>query len=139
MKRHGVRRASGAAPAAAALASAFPAAAQEPSWRAVSSAGDHNAFIDAASIRRDEDKVQFWYEIRSRAPETMPDGTRYDRLGSLIEIDCRARMYRHIKIYGKLGVQQLFEAPLDEAAEPIAAGSNGDLQMRAACAGEWPR
>lgn len=124
---------------AALLAPVAAASAQAPEWRLASSDGDNQAFIDTASIRRDGDKVRFWREIRTPEPVTLEGGLRFDRLGSLGEVDCRARTRRTLELYAKLDGEEIARGEDTGEVEPIVPASTGETEMRAVCLGEWVR
>ncbi len=125
---------------AAALAASmpFPASAQPQTWRQGSSSGGQAAFIDTASIERAGDKVRFWREVRTAQPALFESGERYDRIGSLLEVDCRARTLRNLRIYAKLGDTLIFESGEASELEAVEAGTTADTDLRAACFNEWP-
>ncbi len=116
----------------------LPAAAQQASWRASSSSGDQSAFIDTASITRDGDRVRFLREVRGTT-RSFPDGRRYDRLGSRMEIDCRAGTARNLELYANLGETTVAREAVGDDAQTIQSGSTLDADRRAVCANEWPR
>lgn len=124
---------------AAMFLAAMPAAAQQRNWRAASSAGSQRAFIDTASIARDGDKVRFMREIRMDEPRQFDSGQRYDRIGSLIEADCRARTLQSLEIYASLGEEVIVRGEGDREVDTVQAGSTADTDLRAACFDEWPR
>ncbi|HYD14691.1 MAG TPA: surface-adhesin E family protein [Allosphingosinicella sp.] len=122
---------------AALLATALPASAQE-SWRPASRAGQQRAFIDTSSLRRTGDKVRFRREIRMGETRSFSDGTRYDRIGSFMEMDCRARTLQTLEAYAMLGAAVVVRQDGDGQIEPVRAGSTADADLRAACFNEWP-
>ena len=118
------------------LALAAPAAAQK-AWRHASSAGGQRAFIDTASIVRSGDKVEYWRELRASQPTVLSDGTRYDVIGTRIEIDCRAMTLRALENYASYEGSEIARFEREEAIEPIAAGTTAAVEARAVCDGEW--
>jgi hypothetical protein len=121
------------------VAPAFPASAHQESWRPASSNGTAQAYIDASSMRRDGDRVRFVREVRMGSVQQFEDGRRYDVLGALMEVDCRARTLRNLEGYARLGNATVATEFSDGNAEPVQPGSTADTDFRAACFNEWPR
>jgi hypothetical protein len=127
---------------AALTAAATAAAAQQPDWRNMRSPGE-DAWIDAASIVRDGDRVRYWRESRLATPaEGGPGGQAYDRIGGRMEVDCRARTMRTLEMYTKLGERTTFSSPARGEGlrpEPIRRAGSGEADLRAVCLNQWPR
>lgn len=112
---------------------------QQHYWRPASSAGDGRAFIDTLSIQRTGDQVRFLREIRFNPARQFDDGQQFDRLGAVMEFDCRAHTLRNISLYSKLGDRVITEAPSSSSdAEPIDAGTTAETDFRAVCLDQWP-
>lgn len=107
-------------------------------WRVVTKVGEVFGYIDTDSIKRDGDKVRFWMELRLPQAQAAPTGHRFDRMGSMIEIHCRAKTYRSLRIRANLGDQLIHEdkSP-DKSASPVRPGTAADDEMRAVCSGDW--
>jgi hypothetical protein len=112
--------------------------AQSETWREVSKVGDTSGYIDTESIKRDGDKVRFRLDMRLFLPEGTRSGHRYDRIASTVEIDCREKTYRILRIGAKLGDRSVFggKSP-DKSVNPIRPGTTVDDEMRAVCSDEW--
>lgn len=128
-----------AAVAAALVTLGFPASAQQQGWRPASSNGEQRAYIDTASIRRDGDLVRFTREIRMGRIHQFGSGARYDILGALMEVDCRARTLRSLEGYLKLGDAVVLREEGDGGMEPVRPGTTADTDLRAVCFDDWPR
>lgn len=127
---------------------ALPAGAQQPqegalpqggTWRQASGSGGQSGYIDTASMQRTGDRIRFWREIRTREPQNFRDGQSFDRLGASIEVDCRARTFRTIELYAKLGEQLVGRTDAeDREAREVPAGTTTEAEFRAVCFNEWP-
>lgn len=108
-------------------------------WRQVSKVGQVLGYIDTDSLKRDGDKVRFRMEVRFPITQGTPAGRRYDRIASLVEIDCRVKTYRLLRIGAKVGEISVFggKSP-DRSANPIRPGTAADDEMRAVCSDQWP-
>lgn len=108
-------------------------------WRQMGTVGNSVGYIDMDSIKRSGDKVRFWRDVRSPEPETAPTGHRFDSRAVLIEVNCRAKMFRYLRLRAKLGNRLIYDAkdPNDslQAARP---GSVIDTELRAVCFNDWP-
>lgn len=120
------------------IAQALPAAAQQANWRRGSSAGGQSVLIDTTSIQRDGDKVRFMRELRLRETRQLEGGASYDRIGALMEADCRGRTLRALEIAAKMGETTVFSGEGDGEADPARPGSTADIDLRAVCFNEWP-
>ena len=128
----------GSAIAIAMLAAATPAAAEN--WRASSSTGpDAAAFIDTDSIRRSGDRVTFWREVRWAEPRTLPGGTRFDRVATHYEADCRAMTLQSMRMRALMGADAIFDDSERGEIERITEGTTAHTDLRAACFDEWSR
>ena len=118
---------------------ALPASAHQENWRPASSNGTAQAYIDTSSMRRDGDRVRFVREVRMGSVQQFEDGRRYDVLGALMEVDCRARTLRNLEGYARLGSETVATEFSDGNVDPVQPGSTADTDLRAACFNEWPR
>lgn len=125
---------------AALTAAATPAAAQHPDWRNMRSPGE-DAWIDAASIVRDGDRVRYWRESRNAVPTQGGPGGPYDRSGARMEVNCRARTIHTLEMYTKLGARTNCSSPATgEGLRPAPIrGSSAEADLRAVCLNQWPR
>lgn len=123
---------------AALFALAIPASAQQQSWRPASRAGERQAFIDTSSIRRDGDRVRFVREIRGGEISQLQSGERFNVIGAVMEVDCRARTLRNLELYIRLDEAMVGRAEANGNVEPVQPGSTADTDLRAACFNEWP-
>ena len=120
------------------VALAGSAAAPAESWRAGSSGLGATAYIDTDSIRREGDLVHFRREVRWPEVRSFGDGTRYDRLLSHYQGDCRAMTLRSLAIRVKLGDSVVLSVDEADEIETASPGSTAEVDLRAACFGEWP-
>jgi hypothetical protein len=107
-------------------------------WRPSSSAGEARAYIDTETIRREGDLVHFWRDLRWGEPRSFSNGTRYDRFVTEYRGDCRARTLRSLSVLVKLGDELVLTIDEDGELESVRPGSTADVDLRAACFGEWP-
>jgi hypothetical protein len=108
-------------------------------WRQMGTIGDSIGYIDRDSIKRSGDKVRFWREVRRPEPETAPTGHRFDSSAVLIEVNCRAKMFRYLRQRAKLGDRIIYDAKdPNDALQAIGPGSVIDTELRAVCFDEWP-
>jgi hypothetical protein len=88
-------------------------------------------FVDTSTVRRDGDKVVFWYETRGKVPRA-----GMNRYLALTEADCGTLRFKSLK-----AVKYLDD-------EPVDSGTNGEFQyalpsdlmgltIKAACAGRY--
>ena len=124
------------AAATAALVAASSAGAEN--WRVSSSADGARGYIDVDSIRRDGDRVRFVREVRWPSASTLEDGSRFDRIASLYEADCRAMTLRSLTVSARLGGEVVLEGEGSGELEHVAPGSTGEIDLRSACFGDWP-
>lgn len=114
------------------------APARSENWRESSSMGDVVGYVDTDGIKRDGDKVRFWTEVRFPQPQTAPTGERFDRMAALVEINCRAKTYRHLRNRANLGDRLIYEGKVPkEPPEPVRPGTNADFELRAVCFDDW--
>lgn len=107
-------------------------------WRHVSKVGEVAGYIDRDSIERKGDKVRFWMELRLPEARTAPTGARFNRLASLIEIHCRSKTYRALRVRADLGEQLVHESKTaDRSAKPIRPDTPADHELRAVCFDDW--
>ena len=118
------------------LAAAAPA--QAETWRASSSGMGAVAFIDTESIRRDGDRVSFWREVRWSDVRSLDSGGRFNRIAALYEGDCRAMTLRPMEVRAKLDEQIVFSGQGSGEIETPPPGTNGHVDLRSACFGDWP-
>jgi hypothetical protein len=131
-----MRHAIFAAPILLAMVSA-PALSEN--WRQMGTVGDSVGYIDIDSIKRSRDKVRFWRDVRSQEPQTAPTGHRFDSASVLIEVDCRAKMFRYLRQRAKLGDRLIYDAKdPNDSLHAIRPGSVIDTELRAVCLNEWP-
>lgn len=107
-------------------------------WREVTKVGEVPGYIDTDSIKREGDKVRFRLEMHLPQPQSARTGHRFDRITSMVEIDCRGKTYRVLRIGAKLGDLSVFggKSP-DKSVQPARPGTAVDDEMRAVCFGEW--
>jgi hypothetical protein len=107
-------------------------------WRLVSKVADIPGYIDTDSLKRDGDKIRFRLEMRFPETQGTPAGRRYDRIASTVEIDCRAKTYRILRIGAKVGEISVFggKSP-DKSVNPVRPGTAVDDEMRAVCSDDW--
>lgn len=130
-----MRRALSVFPFLLAMASA-PASAEN--WRASGSSDGAIGYIDTDSVKRNGDRIRFWTEIRLPEPHSAPSGERFDRMGALVEIDCRARTYRNLKGRANLGDRLIYQGKVaNDAPDTVRPGTNIHAQMRAVCFDDW--
>jgi hypothetical protein len=96
------------------------------------------AFIDTDSIRREGDRVSFWREVRWPEPRALEGGGRFDRIAALYEGDCRAMTMRTMEVRAKLAGEIVYSGRASGEVESPAPGTNGHVDLRAACFGDWP-
>jgi len=119
------------------LASIPPVAAQQRTWRSSSHQGGDRTFIDTSSIRRDGAKVRFLRELRFAEPQGV--GSGFDRLLSLIEVDCEARTIQTLERTVKLGEEVVASGSDYEDPQPVRRRTTADVDLRAVCFDDWPR
>ena len=130
-----MRRAIFVVPLLLALASS-PALSE--TWRKSSSTGGGAGYIDTDAIERDGDNIRFWTEIRFPEAQAAPTGHRFDRMGALVEIDCREKTYRTLRNRANLGDRLIYQGKVPkDAPNPIRPGTNVDAQLRAVCFNDW--
>ena len=129
-----MRRAISVFPIVLAVAS-VPASSE--TWRESGSTGGAIGYIDTDSLKRDGDKIRFWTEIRLPEPKSAPTGERFDRMGALVEIDCRAMTYRNLRNRAGLGDRLIYEGKVKEAPDTVTPGTNIHAQLRAVCFDDW--
>jgi len=113
--------------------------ARSENWRESSSIDDVVGYIDTEGIKRHGDQVRFWMEVRFPEPQTAPTGHRFDRMAALVEINCRAKTYRHLRNRANLGDRLIYEGKVpNDPAEPVTPGTNADFELRAVCFDDWP-
>jgi hypothetical protein len=107
-------------------------------WREVTKVDEVPGYIDTDSIDQDGDKVRFRLDMHLSQTQGAQTGHRFDRIASLVEIDCRKKTYRILKIGGKLGDMSVFwgKSP-DKSVDPVRPGTAVDDELRAACFDEW--
>lgn len=108
-------------------------------WRLVTKVGKVPGYIDTDSFKRDGDKVRFRLEVHLSEPQSAQSGHRFDRITSMVEIDCRGKTYRLVRIGAKLGDLSVFggKSP-DKSVNPVRPGTAADDEMRAVCSDHWP-
>lgn len=107
-------------------------------WRATGSTDGAVGYIDTDSVKRKGDTIRFWTEIRLPEPKSVPTGERFDRMGALVEIDCRAKTYRNLRNRANLGDRLIHQGKVpNDSPDPVRPGTNIYAQMRAVCLDEW--
>jgi hypothetical protein len=120
------------------LLTAASAPALSENWRATGSTGGAVGYVDTDSVKRQGDEVRFWTEIRYSEPQSLPAGKLFDRMAALVEIDCRAKTYRSVRIRANLGGRLVHQGKIpNDRPDPVRPGTNIDAQMRAVCLGDW--
>jgi hypothetical protein len=108
-------------------------------WRRMGTVGDSAGYIDMDSIKRSGDKVCFWRDVRSPEPRAAPTGHRFDSSAVLVEVNCRAKVFRYLRLRAKLGDRVIYDAKdPNDSLHAVEPGSVVDTELRAVCLNDWP-
>ncbi|MBX3566251.1 MAG: hypothetical protein KF730_16950 [Sphingomonas sp.] len=111
-----------------------------PNWRLSSRARGIEAYINLNTVSPtpDGNRITFWREIRYPEPLSFSDGRRYNRIRSLLTIDCKALTIQTLISHALMGEKLIVNVPRDDPAEPVAAGSTAMSDLHAVCHDIWP-
>ncbi len=107
-------------------------------WREVAKKDGVAGYIDTDAIKRDGDKIRYWLELRLPEPQTAPTGERFDRLATMVEINCRTKSYLSLKNRANLGNRLIYQGKTPFAeVRTVQPGTPADAELRAVCFNDW--